>query len=114
MRNGNDLVCMVPISFTQAALGATIDVPSLDGKEQLKIPAGTQYGNVFRIKGKGLPDLRSHRAGDQHVHIVIETPRRLNEEQEELLREFAKTENKKVSPKAVGFFEKLKKHIGML
>jgi molecular chaperone DnaJ len=113
-RDGNNLIAVVPISFTQAALGATIDVPSLDGKEQLKIPAGTQYGNVFRIKGKGLPDLRTNRTGDQHVHIVIETPTRLNEKQEELLREFAKTENKKVSPKAVGFFEKLKKHIGML
>ncbi len=112
-RDGNNLVAAVPVSFTQAALGATIDVPSLNGTQQLKVPPGTQYGNVFRIKGKGLPDLRTHRTGDQLVQIVVETPTRLNSKQEELLREFAKTENKNVSPKAVGFLEKLKKHFGM-
>ncbi len=113
-RDGNNLVAVVPISFTQATLGATIEVPSLGGTQQLKVPAGTQYGNVFRIKSKGLPDLRTHRTGDQLVQILIETPARLNSDQEKLLREFAKTENKSVSPKAVGFFEKLKKHFGML
>ena len=102
----------MPISFTQAALGAAIHVPSLIGTEKLKIPAGTQYGSVFRIKGKGLPSLRTGRTGDQLVQIVVETPRSLNEEQEDLLREFAKTENKNVSPKAKTFFEKLKKQFG--
>ncbi len=111
-RDGNNLVAVVPISFTQAALGATIDVPSLNGTEKLKIPAGTQYASVFRIKGKGLPSLRTGRTGDQLVQIVVETPRRLNEKQEELLREFAKTENKRVSPRAKTFFEKLKKQFG--
>ena len=111
-RDGNNLVAVVPISFTQAALSATIDVPTLNGAEGLKIPAGTQYGSAFRIKGKGLPSLRTGRTGDQLVQIVVETPRRLNDEQEELLREFAKTENKRVSPKAKTFFEKLKKHFG--
>jgi len=111
-RDGNNLVAVVPISFTQAALGTMIDVPSLNGTEQLKIPAGTQYGSIFRIKGRGLPDMRTHRTGDQLVQIIIETPAHLNSQQEELLREFAKTENKTVSPKAVGFFEKLKKHLG--
>ncbi|MHC4637139.1 MAG: molecular chaperone DnaJ [Planctomycetota bacterium] len=111
-RDGNDLIAVVPISFTQAALGAMIDVPSLDGTKQLKIPAGTQYGNVFRIKGQGLPDLRSRRTGDQLVQVTIETPARLNAKQQELLREFAKTENKTVSPKSVSFFEKLKKKFG--
>jgi molecular chaperone DnaJ len=111
-RDGNDLIAVVPISFTQAALGAMVDVPSLDGKKQLKIPAGTQYGNVFRIKGQGLPDLRSGRTGDQLVQVTIETPARLNAKQQELLREFAKTENKTVSPKSVSFFEKLKKKFG--
>jgi molecular chaperone DnaJ len=111
-RDGNNLVAVVPISFTQAALGATIDVPTLNGMEGLKVPAGTQYGSVFRIKGKGLPSLSTGRTGDQLVQIVVETPSRLNEQQEDLLREFAKTENKHVSPKAKTFFEKLKKQFG--
>lgn len=111
-RDGSNLVAVVPISFTQASLGATIDVPSLNSTEKLKIPPGTQYGSVFRIKGKGLPSLRTGRTGDQLVQIVVETPSRLNAQQEELLREFAKTENKHVSPKATTFFEKLKKHFG--
>jgi len=103
---------VVPISFTQAALGTTIDVPSINGTKGLKIPPGTQYGGIFRIKGQGLPDIRTHRTGDQLVQITVETPRRLNKQQQDLLREFAKTENKRVSPKSVSFFEKLKKHFG--
>jgi molecular chaperone DnaJ len=111
-RDGNDLIAVVPISFTQAALGTTIDVPSLNGTRGLKIPPGTQYGSIFRIKGRGLPDIRTHHTGDQLVQIIIETPAKLNKEQQDLLREFAKTENKRVSPKSQSFFEKLKKHIG--
>jgi molecular chaperone DnaJ len=111
-RDGSNLVAVVPISFTQAALGATIDVPSLNGTRGLKIPAGTQYGSVFRIKGQGLPDMRTRRTGDELVQIMIETPTRLNTKQEELLREFAKTENKTVSPQSKGFFEKLRKYFG--
>lgn len=111
-RDGNDLVAVVPISFTQAALGTTIDVPSLNGSKQLKIPPGTQYGSIFRIRGQGLPDIRTKRTGDQLVQVVIETPVKLNEKQEELLREFAKTENKTVFPKSKNFFEKLKKNFG--
>ena len=108
-RDGNNIVAVVPISFTQAALGATIDVPSLNGSKQLKIPPGTQYGSIFRIKGQGLPDIRTRRTGDQLVQITIETPAKLNAKQRELLREFAKTENKTISPKSKSFFEKLKK-----
>jgi len=111
-RDGNNIVAVVPISFTQAALGATIDVPSLDGTKQLRIPPGTQYGSVFRIKGQGLPDIRTRRTGDQLVQISIETPARLNARQEELLREFAKTENARVSPHSASFFEKLKRYFG--
>ena len=111
-RDGNDLIAIVPISFTQAALGTTIDVPSLNGTRRLKVPPGTQYGSIFRIKGQGLPDIRTHRTGDQLVQIIIETPAKLNSEQEKLLTEFAKTENKKVYPKSQGFFDKLKKHLG--
>ena len=111
-RDGNHLIAVVPISFTQAALGATIEVPSLNGSRQLKIPAGTQYGSTFRIRGQGLPDVRTGRTGDEMVHVVVETPTNLNERQEELLREFAQTENTRVSPKSQGFFERLKKHFG--
>jgi len=111
-RDGNDLVAVVPISFTQAALGATIDVPSLDGTRQLKIPAGTQYGSLFRIRSQGLPDVRTGRTGDELVQVTIETPTNLNGRQEELLREFAQTENKNVSPKSKSFFERLKRHLG--
>jgi len=111
-RDGSNLIAIVPISFTQAALGAMIDVPSLNGTRGLKIPAGTQYGSVFRIKGQGLPDVRTRRTGDELVQITIETPTRLNTRQEEVLREFAKTENKTVSPQSKGFFEKLKKYFG--
>jgi molecular chaperone DnaJ len=111
-RDGNDLIAVVPISFTQAALGATIDVPSLDGTRQLKVPPGTQYGSLFRIRGQGLPDVRTGRTGDELVQVTVETPTNLNARQEELLREFAQTENKHVSPKSKNFFEKLKRHLG--
>ena len=111
-RDGNNLVAVVPISSTQAALGATIDVPSLDGTKRLKIPPSTQYGSIFRIKGQGLPDVRTGRCGDELVQITIETPTKLNVKQQQLLREFAKTENKSVCPKSKSFFEKLKKYFG--
>jgi molecular chaperone DnaJ len=109
-RDGNHLVVVVPVSFTQAALGTTIEVPSLDGPRGLKIPPGTQYGSIFRIKGQGLPDIRTGRTGDELVQITVETPTKLNTHQQELLREFAKTENRTVSPKSTTFFEKLKKY----
>jgi len=111
-RHGNNLISQVPISFTQASLGATVEVPSLDGTKGLKIPAGTQYGSVFRIKGQGLPDIRTGRKGDELVEITIEIPKKLNSGHQELLRNFAKTEDKKVMPQSTGFFEKLKKYFG--
>jgi molecular chaperone DnaJ len=111
-RDGNNLVVVVPISFTQATLGTTIEVPSLNGPRGLRIPPGTQYGSIFRIKGQGLPDVRTGRTGDELVQIAIETPAKLNAKQQELLREFAKTENKTVSPRSKSFFEKLKKYFG--
>lgn len=111
-RDGNNLIAVVPVSFTQAALGATIDVPSLDGTKQLKIPAGTQYGSIFRIKGQGLPDIRSGRTGDELVQVAIETPARLNSKQRELLEEFQRNENSGVFPAAKGFLDKLKGYFG--
>jgi molecular chaperone DnaJ len=111
-RDGNNLVSVVPISFTQAAMGATIDVPSLFGTRQLKVPPATQHGDIFRIRGQGLPDMRSGRSGDELVQITIEIPKRLNAKQEQLLRDFAATEDKTVMPQSRGFFEKLKKYFG--
>ena len=111
-RDGSDLIAVVPISITEAALGTTIDVPSLNGTRQLKIPAGTQFGSVIRKKGQRLPDIRTRRTGDQLVQVIVETPVKLNAKQQELLREFAETENKTVFPKSKDFFEKLKRYFG--
>jgi molecular chaperone DnaJ len=110
-RHNNDLVCQVPISFTHAALGGDIEVPTLKGTEKLDIPAGTQHGEVFKLKGKGLPDIRSYRNGDEVVQILIEVPRKLSEKQKTLLREFATTEDDKSLPQRKGFLEKLKQAI---
>ena len=108
MREGNDLISTVPISFTQAALGAMIEVPTLEGTRQLKVPQGTQHGSVFRIKGQGIVDLRSGRKGDELVRVAVEIPKRLSSSQEKLLRAFAETEDKTVMPESKGFFDKLK------
>jgi molecular chaperone DnaJ len=88
-RNGADLYCRVPISFVQAALGATIEVPTLMGNEKLKIPRGTQSGKTFRLRGKGIAHLRGLGRGDQIIETVVTIPAQLNRKQEELLREFA-------------------------
>ena len=110
-RHNNDIVCQVPISFTQAALGGRIEVPTLKGKEELDIAAGTQHGEVFKLKGKGLPDLRSYKTGDELVQILIEVPKKLSEKQKQLLRDFAETEDGQHLPQRKGFMEKLKEMI---
>ncbi|MGF1632854.1 MAG: molecular chaperone DnaJ [Phycisphaerae bacterium] len=107
-RHQNDLICQIPVSFAQAALGGSIDVPTLDGKESLDVPAGTQHGEVFKLKGNGLPDLRSYRRGDEVVQILIEIPRKLTERQRQLLSEYAETEDHKAMPQRRGFLDKLK------
>ncbi len=107
-RHNNDLVCQFPISFTQAALGATVEVPTLKGNENLDIPSGTQHGEVFKLRGKGLPDVRSHRAGDELVQVLIEVPKRLTEKQRELLHEYATTEDGTTMPQRRSFLDKLK------
>jgi len=111
-RNGSDLVTAVPISFSQATLGASIKVPTLNGLRDLKIPSGTQPGDVFRVKGQGLPDLRYNRTGDELVQVIVEIPKKLNGRQKQLLREFAETESKSILPQTTGFFERLKKYFG--
>lgn len=107
-RHNNDLVCQVPISFTQAALGGDIEVPTLKGSDRLTIPPGTQHGEIFKLKGKGLPDMRAYRHGDQVVQIMIEIPRKLSEKQKQLLRDFASTEDTSGMPQQRGFLDKLK------
>ena len=112
MRDGSDLVVTVPLRFTQLALGDTIDVPTLDGTKQLKIPAGSQHGDIFRIRGHGLPELRSGRHGDLLVRVMVEVPKKLTAEQEELLHKFAQTEGKDISSDSASFFDRLKRHFG--
>ena len=112
VRDGNNLYCEVPISFSKAALGGEIEVPTLDGKVSLKIPVETQTGRMFRLRGKGVKSVRSHAVGDLLCKVVMETPVNLNDRQKELLREFEATltgESKKHSPKAEGFFDGVKK-----
>ncbi len=110
-RDGDHLICLLPIGFTQAALGAQVDVPTLNGTTPLRIPPGTQPNTVFQLAGKGLPSLRSSRRGNQLVQVQVEIPKKLNREQEELLRRFAGTEDKNVLPESRGFFERVKEYL---
>ena len=106
-RHGRDLLCMLPVSFTQAALGAKVDVPTLEGKEEMEITRGTQSGDLYRLDGKGLPDVQGYGRGDILVQVVVEIPKKLTRRQQELLREFAETEKKGVLPQRESFLEKL-------
>ena len=107
-REGNEVICQVPISFSQAALGGKLEVPTLEGKETVAIPKGTQHGDVVRLKGRGMPDPHRRGRGDELVELVIETPKHLTGRQEELLRELAELEQQHVSPRRKSFLEKLK------
>jgi len=107
-RRRNDLLCQVPISFAQAALGAEVEVPTLEGPGRVQVPRGTQSGDAIRLKGRGMPDIGGRGRGDEIVEVVVETPRHLTPRQEELLREFAEIEHEQVSPRRKSFFEKLR------
>ena len=109
-REGQHLVCQVPISYSQAVLGATIEVPTLDGTEELKIGAGTQSGDVFKLRGRGMPDPRYRGRGDLLVQVHIDVPKKLSAEHEEVLRELAEIEHTDVMPKRKSFLEKLKEY----
>lgn len=110
-RDGEDLTCEVPITFPQAALGAKIQVPMLDGTEEIEVPRGTQSGTVFRLSGRGFQSLRGYGKGDLLVRVVVETPRRLSKRQEELLRELAKLDETDVAERRKSFLEKLKEFV---
>jgi molecular chaperone DnaJ len=106
-REGTEILCDVPLSMSQAALGATIDVPTLEGPAKLKIPAGTQSGKVFNLKGKGVASLQGGGRGDQHVRVFVETPTHLSREQKELLERFAALSGPETNPQARGFWTKV-------
>ncbi len=107
-RQGNDVICDVPITFTQAALGAELEVPTLDGKVKYTVPEGTQTGSVFRLKGKGIPFLRGNGRGDQYVKVSIDVPKKLTERQRALLREFAELSGDEAHEQRKSFFDKMK------
>ena len=107
-REGRNLICQVPVTYTQLCLGTSIEIPLLRGRELLEIPAGTQPDEAFRLSGKGMPDPHGGPRGDLFVHLHLDVPRKLGERQEELLRELAEQEKTNVSPHQKSFFEKLK------
>jgi molecular chaperone DnaJ len=114
-RDHNDLHCEMPISFSTAALGGDISIPTLEGQASIKIPAETQSGKVFRLRGKGIKGVRSHAPGDLHCHVVVETPINLTDRQKELLREFeeiGRGHEAKHNPRAKGFMDKVKEFFG--
>ena len=108
-RQGDDLFCEIPIKFTYAALGGTIEVPTLSGKASLKIPPATQSGTTFRLRGKGMPSLRGGTSGDQMVRVHVEVPASLSGEQRRILEEFARVRGDANEPTSRSFFEKAKK-----
>jgi molecular chaperone DnaJ len=109
-RQGQDLICTVPITYAQAALGAKIEVPTLEGRDEIELPAGTQPGEVFKLRGRGMPNPRRRGRGDLLVQVALEVPRTLSPRQEALLRELADEEHVHVSPHRKSFFEKLREY----
>ncbi|MDD3117856.1 MAG: molecular chaperone DnaJ [Victivallales bacterium] len=113
VREGNDVLCEVPIDFVTAALGGIIEVPTISGTAKMKIPEGTQNGTILRLKGKGIPALRGGSRGDQHVKIFVEVPRNLNREQKEALQKFRTAcGNEKIHPMRDSFLERAKRFFG--
>jgi molecular chaperone DnaJ len=98
-RNENDVICRIPISFVQAALGDKIQVPTLNGEKTMEIPRGTQPGDIFYFQGEGIPSLRNGRRGDQIIQVNVKTPTHLSKKQVSLLKEFAALESNKLSNK---------------
>ena len=107
-REGNHLICRVPVSYSQAALGATLEIPTLDGREPMEIPSGTQPGEVFTMRRRGMPDPRNGAVGDLLVQINIDVPKKLDSQQENLIRDLAELEHANVTPHRKKFMERLK------
>ncbi len=108
-REGNDLFCEVPMRFSVAALGGELEVPTLDGKASIKIPAGTQGGTLFRLRERGVPTLNGGKKGDLHVRVQVEVPTKLNSEQQDKLREFSESIGDHNSPMQESFFQKARR-----
>ncbi len=108
-REGPNLLVEYPVHVGQAALGTDIELPSMNGRVTMKIPAGTQSGTVFRVRGKGLPDLQTGRTGDLLVRVLVETPTNLTSPQRQLLEEFVKTAGTDTHPKRQAFLELIKR-----
>jgi molecular chaperone DnaJ len=111
-RNGTDIVYELPLNVAQAALGDTVEIPTVDGPEHLEVPAGTQYGRVFRLRGRGVPHLRSGRRGDQVIYVRVVIPTNLTEEQKQALHSLGERSGKP-HPVEKGFFDKFKHAIGL-
>jgi molecular chaperone DnaJ len=111
-REGNDVICEMPVSFPQAILGDKVRVPTLSGEAELKIPPGTQSGTLFRLRGMGIKDLRGYHKGDQVVRIQVETPTKITREQRELIEQFQKIRHDRSYPLYQRFIEKVKKSLG--
>jgi molecular chaperone DnaJ len=107
-REGTHLVTEVPLTYTQVALGAEVEIPLLEGTHKLKIPTGTQPGEVFRLRGKGMPDPRGGRAGDLHISVRVVVPKQLEADHEAALRQLAEIEKAQVNPHEKGWFDKVK------
>ena len=107
-RDGDDLHCVIPVSFPQAALGTELDVATLEGTETLKIPEGTQSGREFKLRGKGVPHLNQHGKGDLIVQVRVQTPSKLNKQQKELLKQLAETMTVENTPTSRGLFDKVR------
>ncbi len=110
VRDGQNLIVRAPIGYAQAALGCTLEVPTLEGREELTIPAGTQSGEVLKLRGRGIPHPRGRHVGDLLVQVVIDVPKHLTARQKELLRELAELEHKHVTPPRKSFFEKVREY----
>ncbi|MBO0993993.1 molecular chaperone DnaJ [Bacillus sp. SD088] len=108
-RDGDDIYCEMPITYAQAALGDEIEVPTLYGKVKLKIPVGTQTGTTFRLRAKGVPNVRGYGTGDQHVQVKVITPTKLTEQQKQLLRDFAELSGSTPDEQHESFFDKVKR-----
>ena len=108
-REGEHILCEVPVGFAQAALGAEVEVPTLDGKVKMKIPAGTPSGKIFRLKGKGMPRLDGYGKGDEHVRVMVSVPTDLTEEQKRLLLDYARLRNESVDSNNNSFVQKVKR-----
>ncbi len=112
-RDGADIFCRVPISFTTAALGGEFNVPQIDGSmTRVKVPEGSQTGKQFRLRGKGMPVLRTSKVGDMYIQIVVETPSNLTRRQRELLEEFEKGASAENHPESTGFFSRVRDFFG--